>query len=125
MVFLIFMILITLLVPLTLIFFGNYFIRHAPADINAVFGYRTKMSMKNKQTWEFAHKYIGKLWLRLGLIMLPFSIIPMIFTAGKTEDVIGITGGVIEFIQIALMIFTIFPTEKALKKNFDKYGKRL
>lgn len=118
MFFFIFMIAMTLLIPFTMIFFGKYFIKHAPAEINSVFGYRTKMSMKNKQTWEFAHKYIGKLWLCLGLIMLPFSLIPMVFTAGKTEDIIGITGGVIVFIQMALMIFTIFPTEKTLKKKF-------
>ena len=29
-------------------------------DVNFVFGYRTSMSMKNKDTWEFAHKYCGK-----------------------------------------------------------------
>ena len=34
--------------------------KKAPKEINSVFGYRTSMSMKNKDTWEFAHKYCGK-----------------------------------------------------------------
>ena len=60
--FWIFMVIMDLLVPLTMIGFGRYFLKQAPGTINWVFGYRTEMSMKNKDTWEFAHKYIGKLW---------------------------------------------------------------
>ena len=43
----------------------------APKDINHTFGYRTKRSMMNKDTWSFAHAYIGKLWLICGLVLMP------------------------------------------------------
>ena len=33
-----------------------------------IFGYRTSMSMKNKDTWEFAHKYCGKVWYVCGMV---------------------------------------------------------
>ena len=55
--FWIFMLIMDLLLPFTMIGFGRYFMKKAPKEINSVFGYRTSMSMKNKDTWEFAHKY--------------------------------------------------------------------
>ena len=54
------MLIMDLLLPFTMIGFGRYFMKKAPKEINSVFGYRTSMSMKNKDTWEFAHKYCGK-----------------------------------------------------------------
>ena len=60
--FWIFMLIMDLLLPFTMIGFGRYFMKKAPKEINSVFGYRTSMSMKNKDTWEFAHKYCGKVW---------------------------------------------------------------
>ena len=57
--FWIFMLIMDLLLPFTMIGFGRYFMKKAPKEINSVFGYRTSMSMKNKDTWEFAHKYCG------------------------------------------------------------------
>ena len=77
--FWIFMLICVLLIPFTMIGFGRYFIKKAPKEINYAFGYRTSMSMKNKETWIFAHTYCGRLWLISGLIMLPLSVAPMLF----------------------------------------------
>ena len=63
--FWIYMLLMNLLNTFTLIGFGKHFMRKAPKEINEVFGYRTPMSMKNKDSWEFAHKYCGKIWYKL------------------------------------------------------------
>ena len=59
--FWIFMLLMDLLLPLMMAGFGKLFMTKSPQNINVAFGYRTTMSMKNKDTWEFAHKYCGKL----------------------------------------------------------------
>ena len=103
---------------------GRYFMKTAPKEINYIFGYRTNMSMKNKDTWEFAHKYIGKLWFRFGWILVPITIIPMLFVLGKSEDTIGTVGAIVVAIDLIILISAIFPTEMALKKNFDKDGNR-
>ena len=58
--FWIFMLIMDLLLPFTMIGFGRYFMKKAPKEINSVFGYRTSMSMKNKDTWEFAHNIVVK-----------------------------------------------------------------
>ena len=122
--FWIFMLLMDLLIPLTMIGFGKLFLTKAPKNINAVFGYRTTMSMKNRDTWEFAHKYCGKLWFRCGLVLLPLSVIPLIFVLNGNIDTIGTVGGVVSVIQLVPLVGSIFPTEAALKKTFDKNGIR-
>ena len=123
MFFRIFMALNCLLIPLIMIVFGKAFIKSAPKDINPVFGYRTKRSMINRDTWEFAHKHCGKLWLRLGTALF-FSIIPIFFFFGADKDTLGNVGTVIIFVQLVVLIISIFPTESALKKTFDENGNR-
>ena len=122
--FWIFMLIMDLLIPLTMIGFGKYFLKTAPKEINATFGYRTTMSMKNKDTWIFAHKYCGKIWYICGVALLFVSIIVMAIVLGKTKDTIGNIGGILCGIQLILLICSIFPTEKALKKTFDTNGNR-
>ena len=122
--FWIFMLIMDLLIPFTMIGFGYFFLKKVPKNINALFGYRTTMSMKNKDTWDFAHNYIGKLWYRIGLFLLPLSIIPLLFVLGKDKDTVGNLGAAIVMIQLVFLIVPIFPTERALKKTFDKKGNR-
>lgn len=124
MVFWIFMLIMELLMPFTMIGFGRYFSNGAPKEINSVFGYRTKKSMKNRETWEFAHKYFGKLWYIFGLVLLPISIIIMLFVIGQSEDTIGIIGAGICAAQLFPSIGAIFVTENALKKTFDENGNK-
>ena len=120
--FWIFMLIMVLLIPLMMIGFGRLFLKKAPGNINVVFGYRTSMSMKNKDTWEFAHKYCGRLWFYGGLVLLPLSVIPLLFVFHKGSDVVGNVGAVIEIVQLVPLIGSIIPTEMALRKNFDRDG---
>lgn len=123
--FWIFMLIMNLLIPVTMICFGNYFMKSAPGNINIVFGYRTSMSMKNQDTWKFAHEYCGNLWFKWGKITLILTVIAMLFLLGKSEDTIGNWGGTICMIQLIFLIGAIGPTESALRRTFDKDGKRL
>ena len=119
-----FMLVMGLLFPVVMILFGTMFMKSAPKKINYIFGYRTEMSMKNRDTWEFAHKHIGKLWFRFGLLLIPITVIPMLFVIGKTENIVGTVGLIVGFINTIVLIVPIFFTEKALNKAFDKDGKR-
>ncbi|BCJ97138.1 SdpI family protein [Anaerocolumna chitinilytica] len=122
--FWIFMLIIDLLIPVTMIGYGRSFWKKAPKEINAVYGYRTSMSMKNRDTWVFAHNYFGKLWFISGMILLPISVIPMLCIIGRTENVVGTVGGVVCFVQMIPLTGVIIPTEIALKRHFDKNGYR-
>lgn len=125
MLFRAFMLIMALLVPLAMIIFGTRFEKKAPKEINAVFGYRTTMSMKNKATWQFAHEYIGRLWKICGWLVLLISAVVMLISSGKDITAVSITGGIVCIIQIIVMLCTVIPTEIALRKNFDEYGNRL
>lgn len=124
MVFWAFMLLMLLITPLIMILFGRYFIKSAPKEINSLFGYRTAMSMKNNDTWNFAHNYWGKLWYNLGRIILPLTTLPLLFVINKNVDIIGIFSLLLILIQVICLIGAIFPTERALKKVFDENGIR-
>ena len=118
----VFMLVMVLIMPITMIVFGRLFSNKAPKDINHTFGYRTKRSMMNKDTWKFAHAYIGKLWFICGLILI--SVVIMALVLGKGTDTVGMVGAILTVVQMILMIGTIIPTEYALKKNFDEFGRR-
>ena len=122
--FWIFMLAMNLLFPAIMIISGGYFMKKAPKEINYIFGSRTNMSMKNKDTWDFAHKHIGKLWFYLGILLIPITVIPMLFVIGGNEDTISMVGSIICIVALAILIVSIFPTEIALKKTFDKDGNR-
>jgi len=122
--FWIFMLLMTLLIPISMIGFGYYFSKKAPKEINNVLGYRTSRSMKNKETWQFAHNYFGKLWFKLGLIVLIASIIIMLIQLGQTDDMISLIGSILCMLQIIFLLYPIIPTERALKNTFDEKGQR-
>lgn len=116
--FWIFMLIIDMMLPLMMIAFGKLFLKYPPKEINAVFGYRTSRSMKNKETWEFAHRYCGKLWYRCGWVMLLVSVAALLPVMGKEEGVTGTVGGIICAAQVLVLIGSIYPVEKALKKKF-------
>ena len=124
MTFWIYMLVMDLLIPAIMIGFGRSFMTKAPKNINATFGYRTAMSMKNKDTWEFAHKYCGKLWFRCGLVLLPLSVIPLLFVLNKDIATVGNVGLIVAGVQLVPLVGSIFPTEAALKRTFDQNGLR-
>lgn len=122
--FWIFMLIMVLLIPLTMIFFGWLLFRKTPKEINYVYGYRTKRSMMNEETWRFANQYFGKVWYLCGLISAPLSVIAIAIVFGKGLGTVGTVGGIITMLQMLPLIGAIVPTESELKKNFDENGKR-
>ena len=93
----VFDIVFTVLIPLVLLVAGWMMQFHPPKKQNAWIGYRTTRSMKNAETWRFANTYCGKCWcISVGNIVL----------------------------QMAVLICTIFQTERAIRTQFDETGKR-
>jgi hypothetical protein len=78
--------------------------------------------MRSKETWEFANKYFARMWYVLGIILLFISPVPLIIFRNSREEVLGGMDLIIVTIQIIALIYPIYPTEKALKNNFDKNG---
>ena len=122
--FWVFMLAMNLIIPLSMIFLGKYFSKRAPGQINMLFGYRTTRSTKNQDTWQFAHHVFGKLWYKSGWILLGLTLLCMFAMIGMDTDTVGKLGGLLCLAQLPVMLYAIFPTERALKKTFDKDGNR-
>ena len=116
------MLICDLSVPLIMIFGGLMMYRHPPKKINGVYGYRTSRSMKNMQTWWFAHRCCGRLWQRLGVVLLVLTIAAMAALARSDMQLVGILTVVVLGVQMIALFASIFKVEAELKLNFDEQG---
>ncbi len=122
--FWLFMLVMDLLIPAIMAVFGLRFLKNPPKEINTLYGYRTARSMKNRDTWDFAHRHCGTLWRNLGLVLLPLSVLAMLPAWGKDIGTVALFGCVVCIVQTAVLLGSIVPTERALKKTFDDLGNR-
>lgn len=113
-----------LLVPAVMLYFGWRFLKKPPKHINSFYGYRTSRSMKNQQTWDFAHQVCGRLWFRWGLVLLPLSLLAMLLVMGKDVEELGLWLIGVTVIQVVVLLGSIVPVERALKKNFDQFDRK-
>ena len=122
--FYVYMLLTSLLIPVIMLVFGWIFRCRAPKKINVWYGYRSARSMKNEDTWVFAHQHIGRTWLIVGAVLLVISVIPMIAVYGKDVDTVSVVSLVLTVVQLIPLIVSLIPTERALKNTFDENGIR-
>ena len=110
------------ILSLFMIVCGFYFIKGGTKKLRWWIGYRTKMSMKNKETWVFAHKYCGKFLVPVYSILLILSIVATIFLehGAASVKILGTLGAAF----LVAIVIAIILTEIALKNEFDKNGER-
>ncbi len=114
----IFLFLITLLVPLIITIAGWFMHKHPPREVNWIIGYRTMRSMKSKEAWMFSQKKMGILWEKAGAVTLIVSAavqVPFLFFSVETMSIVSL---VLMFVQLAVLLASVFPVERALKKEF-------
>ena len=119
-----FLIICTLLIPAVQLLAGWAMRFHAPKKINAWVGYRTTRSMQSKAAWEFANWYCGKLWMLVGSVMLAVSGLAYLGFLFLPEQAEILLLAVMIGVQILVLLLTIPPVERALKKNFGKQGEQ-
>ena len=118
----IFLLVCSLLVPLSMIILGKRWENNPPEDINGLSGYRTTMSRLNKDTLSYAHKYWGKINFCIGVILAVISSAFVLYIQGRPDFETLIV--YLVFAQIAIMALTIIPTEIKLNNVFTKEGYR-
>ncbi|SHH60153.1 SdpI/YhfL protein family protein [Caloranaerobacter azorensis DSM 13643] len=89
-----------------------------PKKINFISGYRTYLSMKNKETWEEGNRYSAKMLIVLGVISIIISFVIYKTVNPKISAIIS------TIVSLVLIILAIPLTELHLKKLFDKDGNR-
>lgn len=103
-------------------FVGKKYLTSPPKYINNSKGFRTKRSMKNPLTWEFAQKHFGRLWYKGAPWTAIFSSLAMLYSIGKDIAFIGFCGWCVIVIQLAVIIILGIITNSALKRNFTDEG---
>lgn len=104
------------IIPLLMILTGYLMYKYPPKRINHIVGYRTYKSMRNKEMWDYANKYCGKLWMILGLIM---SVLTFVLLFLVLLEVIIFTENIlitVIVIQVVMLLLTIFIVENRLKR---------
>ena len=119
------LLLVNLLIPAVMIGCGLLFMKKPPKKVNGWYGYRTSRSMKNQDTWDFAQRYMGKVWWKWGWIMLPPVVLAQALTL-LCPDVnsMSIWALVLMAAELVVLMAAISPVEQALKQNFDENGRR-
>ena len=120
--FWIFMTCCTLLIPVIMVCTGAALRRGKFSTINPVSGYRTRRSMQNQQTWDYAQRECGRLWQRWGWGELIATVVLMLLFLGEKTESVGIFGGILCLLQIVPLLVSIFVVEKKLQTAFDENG---
>ena len=106
---------ITFVTGCTLVVMSTITLFYTPKKINSSYGYRTKASMRNQQTWEEANRYSSKLMLFCGLALPIIGLLSFFVSFLKQTGIIAGT--------ILTFLFTLLPiplTERHLRKNLAK-----
>ena len=110
---------ITFVTGCTLVVMSTITLFYPSKKINTGYGYRTKASMRNQQTWQEANRYSSKLMLFCGIALVIIALLS--FFVSFLSQTGTITGTILTF------LFTLLPIplkERHLKKLFDKDGNR-
>ena len=114
-----------LLIPAIQLISGFFLWKFPPKKINSFYGYRSSRSMKNIDTWNFAHRYSGRIWFFVGLVSLPVYALLHIPFYSSAESTLFYVSLVVLILQCVSLFASIFPTEAALRKAFNDDGERI
>ena len=102
-----FMLFVSMLLPVCMIIFGIVFMKRPPAKINNIYGYKTRMSMQNGETWRFAHLYSSRLMLISGIFSAVVTVIILIYVVVHMPNNIADMGTALSLAQILPFLLVI------------------
>lgn len=116
---------VAMLIPAVQLLVGCLAKHNIPRRVNWLWGYRTPLSMKNADTWQFANACMGKILVPGSVVMLVLVPVAMLFLLGKSEETI-VTFGAMIVCAAMLPVLAVIPyTEKKMRRTFDKDGNRI
>ncbi|MFD0795569.1 SdpI family protein [Mucilaginibacter litoreus] len=94
--------------------------RYPPKEINALYGYRTKLSMSNQQNWDEGNRYSTRLLLKCGQILLLTGIFitPLMQHISNVNVRMIISVSMIVSGAITTVVLLHYLTERHLKTTF-------
>mgnify|MGYP000969602677 FL=1 len=115
---------VSLMAPIFVLPFSYALYKRTPEKRNALYGFRTKRSLKSQATWIYANKFSGLLSMKISLALFPISI-PISLYALHVNKIETVSIFSI-YIQLGIILIpTIAITQYNLKRKFDDNGKPL
>lgn len=106
------------IIPILMVVFGILFEKKPPKKINDYYGYRTVRSMRNMDTWVYAHRYAGNLYKRVFIVVLILSIIISVFMINFNSNIQIIVDLILLLVQTIILVGCIPIVERELKRRF-------
>lgn len=110
------------LIPLLMIVFGLVLALYSSRNMNAFFGYRSRISVMSEKAWRFANMFAGVLWAATGMLFTAGNI--FIYRYALSQGDMTVEMSVYMMVQILVLIAVNYPVRKALSRNFDREGRR-
>ena len=104
-------------VILLLFFIGVLLNRFSPKKINAFYGYRTQLSIKNQATWDEGNKYSSKLMMLFSLLFLVIEVSAIAFLGTKSAVLIPFFLVTLIVISIIIIVKTERHLQSFIKEN--------
>lgn len=83
-----------------------------PKKINSFYGYKTPLSMKNQENWDFAQRFASKEMMKLGLVLAAFCGLAFVTDfSNSTNLILGL------FLAVIVIFIFFLRVEKAIRKN--------
>lgn len=115
---------VNLIIPAVMLFGGYMMKTCPPRSISRWVGFRTALSMKNTDTWAFAHVCCGMVWWKTGWISLALSVLVQLPFAKAGEETLGMLALMMVLAQFIVLLGTVVYVQKELKRTFDECGRR-
>lgn len=115
---------VNLIIPAVMLFGGYMMKTCPPRSISRWVGFRTALSMKNEDTWAFAHACCGRVWWKIGWISLALSVLGQLPFAKAREETLETLALVMVLAQSSVLLGTVVYVQRELKRAFDESGRR-
>ena len=114
----VFAIVFSLLIPLTMIILGAVWMVRPPRNRFGTCGFKTERARASAEAWVFAHHHIGRIFVPTGIVLFVASLAVVCLVPGNKFTQLN---------WITLVHFLVFliiagETELSLHKHFDAFG---
>jgi len=92
---------------------GAIMLKFPPKTINSLYGYRTLISMKSQERWDFAQRYSAQKLIEWGFILILIALLGCFF---RLPSAFGVIAGLL--LMIVCVAIPIIKTEKELRQRF-------
>ena len=114
--------LILLAAPLVLLVLGFCYYYAPPDEANYSAGYRTKASMRSVASWQFAQRYAGKTYAKVGAVLGGVMLVLSLFFGLMGPLAMAVVTLLCILVEAVLILLVYRHIDRKIQSKFDKNG---